>query len=59
MVAGELVVADRRLTRVDQRQLAAEASVEAGRLWRRLEEIPPHDFEPKGGRRWPSPLVSA
>ncbi|HET7554204.1 MAG TPA: amidohydrolase family protein [Gaiellaceae bacterium] len=59
MIAGELVVADRRLTRIDQRQLAAGASVEAERLWRRLEEIPPHDFEPKGGRRWPSPLISA
>ena len=59
MVAGELVVADRRLTRIDQQQLAAKASAEAERLWRRLEEIPPHDFEPKGGRRWPSPLVNA
>ena len=58
MVAGELVVADRRPTRVDQQQLAAEASAEAARLWRRLEEIPPHAFE-KGARRWQSPLVSA
>ena len=59
LVAGELVVADRRLTRADQRQLADEARGEAGRLWRRLEEIPPHEFEPKGGRRWPSPLTTA
>jgi hypothetical protein len=59
MVAGELVVAARRLTHIDQRQLASEASVAAERLWRRLEQTPPHDFEPKGGRRWPSPLVSA
>ena len=59
MVAGELVVADRRLTRVDQQQLAAEASVEAERLWRRLEQIPPHEFDPKGGRSWPSLLTSA
>ncbi len=50
MVAGEWVVADRRLTNVDQRQLAAEALVEAERLWWRLDEIGPHEFEPKGGR---------
>jgi len=28
-------------------------------LWKRLEEIPPHRFQPKGGRRWPSPLTTA
>ena len=50
MVAGEWVVADRRLTNVDQQQLAAEALGEAERLWRRLDEIGPHEFEPKGGR---------
>jgi len=48
MVAGEWVVLDRRLTRVDQQQLAADAVVEAERLWRRLDEIPEHEFEPKG-----------
>ena len=48
MVAGEWVVLDRRLTRVDQQHLAADALVEAERLWRRLEEIPEHEFEPKG-----------
>ncbi len=57
MVGGEWVVLDRRLTRVDQRELAAEALGEAERLWRRLDEIAPHEFEPKGGRRWPSPLT--
>jgi putative selenium metabolism protein SsnA len=56
MVAGEWVVLDRALTRVDQVELAAAARVEAGRLWRRLEEIGPHEFEPcsvttQGGRR--------
>jgi putative selenium metabolism protein SsnA len=59
MVAGEWVVRDRRLTRVDQAELAAGASVEAERLWRRLEEIGPHPYEPKGGRRWPSQLTTA
>ena len=49
MVAGELVVADRRTTRVDQEKVAAEAAASAGRLWRRLEEIGPHGFDPAGG----------
>jgi cytosine/adenosine deaminase-related metal-dependent hydrolase len=49
MVAGEWVVRDRRLTRVDQDELAARACAQAGRLWRRLDEIPPHEFEPRGG----------
>ena len=53
MVAGEWAVVDRRLTRVDQEELAADAAREAERLWRRLDEIAPHEFEPKGGRRWP------
>jgi len=57
MVAGEWVVLDRRLTRVDQEELAAEALGHAERLWKRLDEIGPHQFEPKGGRRWPSPLT--
>jgi putative selenium metabolism protein SsnA len=50
MVAGEWVVLDRRLTRVDAEQLAADALGQAERLWRRLDEIGPHEFEPKGGR---------
>ena len=57
MVAGEWVVLDRRLTRVDAQELAADARVQAERLWQRLAEIGPHEFEPKGGRRWPSPLT--
>jgi putative selenium metabolism protein SsnA len=59
MVAGEWVVLDRRLTRVDQDELAAAARIEAERLWKRLEEIGPHPFAPKGAQRWPSPLTSA
>jgi putative selenium metabolism protein SsnA len=50
MVAGEWVVSDRRLTRADQARLAAEARVEAGRLWRRLDGIGAHGFEPEGER---------
>ena len=50
MVAGEWAVLDRQLARADQRQLAAEAPVEAERLWQRLDEIPAHTFEPEGGR---------
>ena len=59
MVAGEWVVRDRRLVRVDQQELVEGACRQADRLWQRLEEIGPHPFEPKGGRRWPSPLVTA
>lgn len=51
IVAGEIVVSDRRLTRVDQDGLAAQARAQTERLWRRLEEIGPHDFEPAGGSR--------
>jgi hypothetical protein len=57
MVAGEWVVLDRRLTRVDEQELAVHARGQAERLWARLAEIPPHEFEPRGGVRWPSPLT--
>lgn len=46
MVGGDLVVRDRRLTRVDTAALDAEARREAHRLWSRLEEIEPHPFAP-------------
>ena len=59
MVAGEWVVLDRRLTQVDQQALAAGARGEADRLWKRVDEIPPHEFEPKGGRRWQLPATAA
>jgi len=49
MVAGEWAVLDRRLARVDQRALAEDACIQAGRLWRRLDEVAPHEFTPKGG----------
>jgi len=49
MVAGEWVVRDRRLARADERELAAGANAQAQRLWRRLDDVDPHGFEPKGG----------
>jgi putative selenium metabolism protein SsnA len=48
IVAGELVVADRQSTRVDETEIAQHAAHEAKLLWARLEEIPPHPFTPKG-----------
>ena len=50
MVAGEWVVRDRRPTRVDPDELAARASTQAARLWRRLDDIPAHVFEPEGAK---------
>ncbi len=50
VVNGELVVADRRLTRLDQDRIYADAATHARRLWRRLEDIGPHTFEPAGTR---------
>jgi cytosine/adenosine deaminase-related metal-dependent hydrolase len=48
VVGGELVVRGRRLTRVDQDAVAAEAAGTAERLWERLGEIRAHPFEPEG-----------
>jgi putative selenium metabolism protein SsnA len=48
LVAGELVVADRRSTRVDEAEVAAEGAAEAARLWARMDAIPAHPFEPMG-----------
>jgi putative selenium metabolism protein SsnA len=50
LVGGEVVVRDRRLTRVDEDQLMLEAREEAARLWERLERIGPHPFSPLGLR---------
>ena len=52
MVAGRWVVLNRTLVHADTSQLAHDARREAGRLWQRLDELPPHSFEPKGGPRW-------
>jgi putative selenium metabolism protein SsnA len=48
VVNGELVVRDRRLTRVDQEEVVARSREFAVRLWRRMEEIPEHVFTPQG-----------
>ncbi len=48
IVAGELVIADRRSTRVDETEIARQAAREAKRLWTRLDGIGPHPFTPKG-----------
>lgn len=48
VVAGELVIADRRSTRVDEAKIAEQAAREARRLWARLEDVPPHTYSPKG-----------
>jgi putative selenium metabolism protein SsnA len=47
-VAGKLVVADRASTLVDEAEVAAHGARAAGQLWRRLENVPAHEFEPKG-----------
>jgi putative selenium metabolism protein SsnA len=59
MVGGEWVVLDRRLTRADAAGIAADGLRAAERLWRRLEATGAHEFRPRGGRRWPSPLEIA
>jgi putative selenium metabolism protein SsnA len=51
LVAGELVIEDRRSTRVDEREVAATGAEQARRLWARMDAIPPHGFEPEGSRR--------
>jgi putative selenium metabolism protein SsnA len=48
-VAGQLVVDNRRSTRVDESEVAAESRAETDRLWRRLDDIPAHPFTPLGG----------
>lgn len=48
VVNGEIVVQDRRLARADQGELAARTRESSERLWRRLEEIDVHPFEPAG-----------
>jgi putative selenium metabolism protein SsnA len=49
MVAGEMVVAHRLLTRLDQDEVAATAREQAERLWSRMDELPSHPFGPRGG----------
>ena len=49
VVGGELVVRERRLVKVDQDELAAEATEVARRLWERYASIGPHGFDPLRG----------
>jgi putative selenium metabolism protein SsnA len=46
VVNGELVIADRRSTRVDDAEVAAAAREAARRLWQRMDDIAPHPFAP-------------
>jgi hypothetical protein len=46
LVGGELVVRDRQLTRLDQREVDLEARRAAASLWDKLDEIGPHPFSP-------------
>jgi putative selenium metabolism protein SsnA len=50
IVAGEVVVDHRRPVRVDPDEILRTAAGEGARLWDRLTEIEPHDFEPAGSR---------
>jgi cytosine/adenosine deaminase-related metal-dependent hydrolase len=47
IVAGEVVVRDRRLAHVDEAELRAKAREQAGRLWARMDRIAEHPFEPR------------
>jgi cytosine/adenosine deaminase-related metal-dependent hydrolase len=46
LVAGRVVVRERRLTMIDQAEVAAEARSAAGRLWERLDAIAEHPYAP-------------
>jgi putative selenium metabolism protein SsnA len=47
VVAGEVAVRDRRLTRMDGDRLATDARDETARLWDRLGGIAEHPFDPR------------
>ncbi len=49
LVAGEVAVRDRTLTRMDSHEIRSLAREQASRLWERIERTPAHPFEPKGG----------
>jgi putative selenium metabolism protein SsnA len=48
LVAGEVVVRDRALTRADVHEIRALARAQAARVWARVERLPAHPFEPAG-----------
>ncbi|HEX6843543.1 MAG TPA: amidohydrolase family protein [Actinomycetota bacterium] len=49
LVAGEPVVRDRRLVRADLAEIRALAREQATLLWARIDRLPAHPFEPRGG----------
>jgi putative selenium metabolism protein SsnA len=49
LVAGEVVVRDRTLTRADAHEIRSLAREQAALLWERIERTPAHPFEPEGG----------
>lgn len=48
IVAGQPVVRDREPTGSELGRMTEEARASAQKLWARMEEIPPHPFEPAG-----------
>ncbi len=53
VVDGEVVVRERRITRAVEADLRARCRVGAEQLWRRMEDLDAHPFEPEGAARWP------
>jgi putative selenium metabolism protein SsnA len=51
LMNGEMVVRDRRLTRVDEADLRARSREFAERLWRRIDDVDEHPFVPQGAGR--------
>lgn len=49
VVDGEVVVRERRLTRAAEAEVRARCRGAAAGLWRRMDEIAAHPFEPQGG----------
>jgi len=50
LVNGEVAVRERRLTRADEAGLRARSRDAAETLWRRVDALDAHPFEPEGGR---------
>ncbi len=50
VVNGEVVVRERRLTLADEAEVRARCRDAAEALWRRMDALEAHPFEPEGGR---------
>lgn len=48
VVGGEVAVREGELANADRAELVARSREEARRLWRRIDEVPAHPFEPAG-----------